>query len=243
MVISASNDFFLNRLFTTYPETQKMFPRIADVPVSELMSNRKFLSISYSAFAGFNFILNNMDDPEIIKLQLSKVDYPGTLVFPFPGTTQLHQVRTHTIMPIKKNRETPLFQVQILPQNTSRIVLEVFREELGTAFTAEAASGWTSLLNFITQALIKNVAVSPLSAADFTILKDNLKMINKDSNIGAKAVHKEMYHQIINWLINSIDRIQIAYIQSVLKFDMLIILETIGVHCRLTKSSTRSRHT
>ena len=89
-------------MFSAYPETQKMFPRIADVPVSELMSNRKFLSISYSAFAGFNFILNNMDDPEIIKLQLSKVDYPGTLVFPFPGTTQLHQVRTHTIMPIKK---------------------------------------------------------------------------------------------------------------------------------------------
>ena len=77
-----------------------------------------------------------------------------------------------------------------MPQNTSRIVLEVFREELGTAFTAEAASGWTSLLNFVSQALIKNVAVSPLSAADFTILKDNLKMINKDSNFGARAVHK-----------------------------------------------------
>merc|ERR1712137_1100905 len=153
------------KLFTAYPETQKMFPRIADVPVSDLMNNRKFLSISYSAFAGFNFILNNMDDPEIIKLQLSKVDFPGMFVFPFPGTSQQHQ-------------------------DTSRIVLEVFREELGAAFTAEAASGWTSLLNFVSQALIKNVAVSPLSAADFTILKDNLKMINKDSNFAAKAIFK-----------------------------------------------------
>merc|ERR1712179_338057 len=153
------------KLFTAYPETQKMFPRIADVAVSDLMNNRKFLSISYSAFAGFNFILNNMDDPEIIKLQLSKVDFPGMFVFPFPGTSQQHQ-------------------------DTSRIVLEVFREELGAAFTAEAASGWTSLLNFVSQALIKNVAVSPLSAADFTILKDNLKMINKDSNFAAKAIFK-----------------------------------------------------
>merc|ERR1712116_76982 len=153
------------KLFTAYPETQKMFPRIADVAVSDLMNNRKFLSISYSAFAGFNFILNNMDDPEIIKLQLSKVDFPGMFVFPFPGTSQQHQ-------------------------DTSRIVLEMFREELGAAFTAEAASGWTSLLNFVSQALIKNVAVSPLSAADFTILKDNLKMINKDSNFAAKAIFK-----------------------------------------------------
>merc|ERR1711973_767333 len=112
-----------------------------------------------------NIILNNMDDPEIIKLQLSKVDFPGMFVFPFPGTSQQHQ-------------------------DTSRIVLEVFREELGAAFTAEAASGWTSLLNFVSQALIKNVAVSPLSAADFTILKDNLKMINKDSNFAAKAIFK-----------------------------------------------------
>merc|ERR1711928_116711 len=145
------------KLFTAYPETQKVHLRLADVPVSDLMNNRKFLSISYSAFAGFNFILNNMDDPEIIKLQLSKVDFPGMFVFPFPGTSQQHQ-------------------------DTSRIVLEVFREELGAAFTAEAASGWTSLLNFVSQALIKNVAVSPLSAADFTILKD--------SNFAAKAIFK-----------------------------------------------------
>ena len=102
MMISTRNEFSLNwnRLFTAYPETQKMFPRIADVPVSELMSNRKFLSISYSAFAGFNFILNNMDDPEIIKLQLSKVDFPGMFVFPFPGTSQQHQVRTHLVIAI-----------------------------------------------------------------------------------------------------------------------------------------------
>jgi len=153
------------KMFSAYPETQKMFPRIADVPVSELMKNRKFLSISYSAFAGFSFIINNLDDTEMIQLQLSKVDFPGMFVFPFPGSVQQHQ-------------------------QTSRIVLEVFAEELGAAFTAEAASAWTSLLDFVSEGLVNNVAVTPLSAADHTILKDNLKMINKDSNFGARAVHK-----------------------------------------------------
>merc|ERR1711911_497836 len=125
----------------------------------------KFLSISYSAFAGFSFIINNLDDTEMIQLQLSKVDFPGMFVFPFPGSVQQHQ-------------------------QTSRIVLEVFAEELGAAFTAEAASAWTSLLDFVSEGLVNNVAVTPLSAADHTILKDNLKMINKDSNFGARAVHK-----------------------------------------------------
>jgi len=153
------------KLFTTYPETKKMFPNVADVSTSDLMRDQKFLALSYSAFAGFNFIINNMDDPEMIKLQLSKVDFPGMFVYPHPATSQ--QLK-----------------------DTTRVVLEVFKEELGASFTTDAAKAWNSLLNFVTEGLEKNVAVTPLSEEDLTILKDNLKMIKPSSNFGSKAVLK-----------------------------------------------------
>jgi len=153
------------KLFTAYPETKKMFPNVADVSTSDLMRDQKFLALSYSAFAGFNFIINNMDDPEMIKLQLSKVDFPGMFVYPHPATSQ--QLK-----------------------DTTRVVLEVFKEELGASFTTDAAKAWNSLLNFVTEGLEKNVAVTPLSEDDLTILKDTLKMIKPSSNFGSKAVLK-----------------------------------------------------
>jgi len=155
----------LYKMFTTYPETQKMYTRLADIPASQLMENKQFLALSHSAFAGFNMIVNNMDDPELIKLQLSKVDFPGTFVYPFPGTSQQHE-------------------------QTTRIILEVFAEELGSTFTKEAAAAWNSLLNFVTKGLENNIAVSPLTEADQTILRDNLKMMGQDSNFGSKAILK-----------------------------------------------------
>merc|ERR1712116_99760 len=155
----------LYKMFTTYPETQKMYTRLADIPASQLMENKQFLALSHSAFAGFNMIVNNMDDPELIKLQLSKVDFPGTFVYPFPGTSQQHE-------------------------QTTRIILEVFAEELGSTFSKEAAAAWNSLLNFVTKGLENNIAVSPLTEADQTILRDNLKMMGQDSNFGSKAILK-----------------------------------------------------
>jgi len=153
------------KLFIAYPETQKMHLRLADVPTSKLMENKHFLALSYSALAGFNFIVKNMDDPELTNLQLAKVNFPGQFVYPFPADAQLLEA-------------------------TTRIVLEVFSEELGAAFTSEAASAWTSLLNFVTEGLAKNVAVVPLTEGELTILKDNIKMIRKDSNLGSKATLK-----------------------------------------------------
>merc|ERR1711911_536782 len=56
--------------------------------------------------------------------------------------------------------------------------------------TKEAAAAWNSLLNFVTKGLENNIAVSPLTEADQTILRDNLKMMGQDSNFGSKAILK-----------------------------------------------------
>lgn len=63
-------------MFTTYPETQSMFPQFAQVAVSQLSNNLQFLAATYSVFSGMNFIVSNVDDSESITKLISKMDSP-----------------------------------------------------------------------------------------------------------------------------------------------------------------------
>ena len=70
------------------------------------------------------------------------------------------------------------------------MLLEVFREEVGAAFTQEAAAAWTSLFKFVSAGLEKETTVAPITADEHHILTDSVKMIKKDSNFGSKVLYK-----------------------------------------------------
>merc|ERR1711928_22055 len=101
------------KMFTTYPETQSMFPQFAQVAVSQLSNNLQFLAATYSVFSGMNFIVSNVDDSESITKLISKMDSP--------------------IFFVPKPSVAPSFE------EINQIVLEVLKEELGSKFTSEHA--------------------------------------------------------------------------------------------------------
>ena len=60
------------RHFELHPETQKMFPRFADVPKDQLLSNKYFLQAAYNCFFGLTVIIKNIDEMNIVDHLLVK---------------------------------------------------------------------------------------------------------------------------------------------------------------------------
>ena len=58
--------------FELHPETQKMFPRFANVPFKDLMNNKYFLQASYNCFFGLTVIIKNMDEMDLVDHLLVK---------------------------------------------------------------------------------------------------------------------------------------------------------------------------
>ena len=69
--------FETNRLFSVQPEKQSFFPAIAQVPSSQLMKNKDFYALSYSAFFSMNFLVSNIDDSALLSKQVAKSVYPA----------------------------------------------------------------------------------------------------------------------------------------------------------------------
>ena len=67
---------YFNRMFAAHPKTLAMFPQFAKVPLAQLPNELDFLASSHSTFSGLSFIINNMDDPEVIAKLVSKMDSP-----------------------------------------------------------------------------------------------------------------------------------------------------------------------
>ena len=58
--------------FELHPETQKMFPRFADVPTAQLMNNKYFLQAAYNCFFGLTVIIKNIDEMDLVDHLLVK---------------------------------------------------------------------------------------------------------------------------------------------------------------------------
>jgi len=152
------------KMFTTYPETQSMFPQFAQVAVSQLSNNLQFLAATYSVFSGMNFIVSNVDDSESITKLISKMDSP--------------------IFFVPKPSVAPSFE------EINQIVLEVLKEELGSKFTSEHASAWTSLMTLVNRILEENITIKPISSEEKHVLIDNLKMTKGNKKFGANMLLK-----------------------------------------------------
>ena len=70
------------------------------------------------------------------------------------------------------------------------IALEVFAEELGSAFSQKAAAAWTSFLTFINRLLEENVSINPVTAADKNIMVDNVIMAKGNKQFGSNMLLK-----------------------------------------------------
>jgi len=157
---------FMLRLFSEEPQIHQLFDRLNKVPTSQLMKNKDFYALSYSAFSGINFVVQNMEDPTLMIAQIVKMVNSKFFGAPSP-----------TVIASQSG-------------SVSRMLLEVFREEVGAAFTQEAAAAWTSLFKFVSAGLEKETTVAPITADEHHILTDNVKMIKKDSNFGSKVLYK-----------------------------------------------------
>jgi len=59
-------------MFEAHPETQKMFPRFAELSRDQLINNKDFLNTVYTCFAGLSFMIKGLDDTDLLTTQLKK---------------------------------------------------------------------------------------------------------------------------------------------------------------------------
>ena len=67
-------------MFAAHPETQKMFPRFANVPVAELSGNKFFQQQVYNCLFGLTVIIKNLDTPDIVTALLKNMATPSFYV-------------------------------------------------------------------------------------------------------------------------------------------------------------------
>ena len=61
--------------FKFHPETQKLFPKFANVPLADLPNLPAFKQQAFSCMVfGLNFIVNNLDNPKLLAAQLQRVE-------------------------------------------------------------------------------------------------------------------------------------------------------------------------
>jgi len=57
--------FFIH-FFTGFPEYQKIFRGFADIPLSELSTNKRLTAHAYTVFSTITALVENLDDPEVL---------------------------------------------------------------------------------------------------------------------------------------------------------------------------------
>jgi len=152
------------KMFTVHPETLSLFPQFAQVPVFELSENLDFMATSHSTMSGLSFIINNMDDTNSLTKLISKMNSPNFFI-------------------PKPTAAVPF-------EEMNRIVMGVLKEELGSAFTNEHVSAWTSLMSFVNQVLEINLAIRPITSEEKLILADCMEMTKQNKKFGANMLLK-----------------------------------------------------
>ena len=69
------------RILNEQPEMQKLFPSFASVPVGQLEKNKNFLAQSYIFQCGLSFLIDNIDDNQLMVSQVAKVASSSYFVF------------------------------------------------------------------------------------------------------------------------------------------------------------------
>ena len=86
-------------------------------------------------------------------------------------------------------------------QETTRITLQVLKEELGDAFKPEAADAFKALLDHIHQLLAESSKISPLSSDDLNVIHDDWRIVKQNKNFGANAIMKYILYILLIFLI------------------------------------------
>ena len=67
-------------MFEAHPETQKMFPRLANVPFEDLRANKFFQQQVYNCLFGLTVIIKNLDSPDLVATLLRNTASPNFYV-------------------------------------------------------------------------------------------------------------------------------------------------------------------
>ena len=154
-------------MFAAHPETQKMFPRFANVPVAELSGNKFFQQQVYNCLFGLTVIIKNLDTPDIVTALLKNMATPSFYVDGPSAAAQLDE--------------------------TTRLFNEVLAEELGAVYTPEVKGAFTELLNLVHGVLAKANDDGVPSTQDKQIIRDNINILKaQKSNYGAKTILKSV---------------------------------------------------
>ena len=68
------------RHFVLHPAVQKLYPGLADVPLADLPNSDEFHTQAYVALFALDWIINNLDNDELLAYHLSRVNIPNFYV-------------------------------------------------------------------------------------------------------------------------------------------------------------------
>jgi len=103
-------------MFLTHPNTQSLFPNFARVPVSSLITKPEFLAFGKMMISGIEMLVGTIDQPEVLYQLLGNKPYGQYFVADIPIDLQLEE--------------------------TSRLIIDAFDEELGLRFTPITRATW-----------------------------------------------------------------------------------------------------
>ena len=110
---------------------QTFFLKFPDTPLSTLPRNPEFLAHTNMLMAGMDFLIDNIDDPRILKMALKG---KGLTSFFLPGVSILHQL-----------------------DETNRIFLEALDEELADRMTPRTKQTWVRALAHLSKSMADNI--------------------------------------------------------------------------------------
>jgi len=153
------------KMFEAHPETQKMFPRLANVPFEDLRANKFFQQQVYNCLFGLTVIIKNIDTPDLVATLLRNMASPNFYVDGPSAAQQLDE--------------------------TTRIFNEVMQEELGAVYSADVQDAFTTLFGYVNEVLAKADGDNVPTDFDKQIMRDNMNVIKQqNNNIGAKILLK-----------------------------------------------------
>ena len=80
-------------MFAAHPETQQMFPRLANVSYDQLDQNKYFQQQAYNCLFGLTVIIKNMDSPQLVASLLRNTASPAFFVDAPSAAQQLQVTR------------------------------------------------------------------------------------------------------------------------------------------------------
>jgi len=140
--------------FEIHPSLQSLFPKFADVPVSQLMSNTEFLTQAHTCLKGLFFIVENIDNDELLTRALTRMTratYFASYMDP------IHQL-----------------------DETTRLFLEVASEEVQMSDKTKAA--WKKALDHVMGIMAANAPfANDVARLDNSVLTVKQKALIRDS--------------------------------------------------------------